>query len=534
VPITHSVHGERELPLEAETPISFSHLVHTLRAYAVVIIVSMIGVVIAYSIVAVALYLLAPTLKTTSLSFRLDFEGAERRQFPNGLRFSPSEIVGAPVLVKVFDDNHLERFTNFGNFSRSIVILESNPAYELLSAQFQSRLADPKLTPVDRERIENDFEMKRASLAKNEYSINYLHGFDREMPETLIRKVLSDTLATWAQFAVNEQHALDYRVSVLSPQILEVPSVEPDDYITRIQVLRSKVFRIIDNIGELQKMPGADLARTRDHLSLDEIQFRLEEIVRFRFEPLVGLVRNSGLIANPALTIRFLENQLAYDQRLLQARQSEADIIRQALAVYTEQRGESLTADGNVTAGRTGAARPTGETVMPQLSDSFIDRLLTLTTQSADTQYRQHLVNDYRLATTKMIPLQQVVAYDTQILNEVRNSAVATQRSDPSVVQRQIEQSVDEVRQLIVKMNEIYQVVSRNTNPSTQIYAVTDTPVSRTETAFSASRLLMYGVLVLLVAFPITVVACLLHNRVREEEAEEGYLEEGALPQAGS
>ena len=188
---------------------------------------------------------------------------------------------------------------------------------------------------------------------------------------------------------------------------------------------------------------------------------------------------------------------------------------------------------GNGPNARTEASRANGETVMPQLSDTFLDRLLTLTTQSADTQYRQHLVNDYRVATTNMIPLQQAVAYDTQILNEVRNSAVTAQRSDPAVVQRQLQQSVNEMRQLILKMNEIYQVVSRNTNPSTQIYAITDTPVSRTETAFSAQRLLLYGVLVLLIAFPITVIACLLHNRVREEEAEEGY-EEGALPQAGS
>lgn len=533
MPNIHNVHGERELSLEPETPISFSHLVHTLRAYAVVIVLTMTGVAIAYSITAIALYLFAPQLKTTSLSFRLDFEGAERRQFPNGLRFSPSEIVSAPVLVKVFEANQLERFTNFGNFSKSIVILESNPAFELLSAQFQARLADPKLSPIDRERIENEFEMKRASLAKNEYSINYLRGFDRGIPETLVRKVLTDTLATWAQFAINEQHALDYRVSVLSPQILDVPSVEPDDYITRIQVLRSKVFRVIDNVSDLQKMPGADLARTLDHLSLNEIQFRLEEIVRFRFEPLVGLVRNSGLIANPALTIRFLENQLAYDQRLLQARRSEAEVIRQSLAVYSEQRGESMASAPAGTNEKTGATRTNGETVMPQLSDTFLDRLLTLTTQSADTQYRQRLVNDYREATTKVIPLQQAVAYDTQILSEVRSSAVVAQRSDPSVVQRQLEQSVAEVRELILKMNEIYQVVSRNTNPSTQIYAITDTPVSHTETSFSASRLLLYGVLVLLVAFPITVIACLLHNRVREEEAEVGY-EEGAVVQAGS
>src|SRR5258706_9530477 len=135
----------------------------------------------------------------------------------------------------------------------------------------------------------------------------------------------------------------------------------------------------------MRLMPGADLVRTSDHLSLDEIQFRLDEIVRFRLEPLVGLIRNSGLMANPALTIRFLENQLAYDQRLLQARQNEADMIRQALAVYTEQRIEPTLPGTEASGGQAkvpGAPRGgNGETVMPQLSETFLDRLLLLTSQ---------------------------------------------------------------------------------------------------------------------------------------------------------
>src|SRR5258706_540223 len=185
----------------------------------------------------------------------------------------------------------------------------------------------------------------------------------------------------------------------------------------------------------MRSMPGSDLVRTSDHLSLSEIQLRLDEIVRFRLEPLVGLIRNSGLTANPALTIRFLENQVAYDQRLLQARQSDADMVRQALAVYTEQHVEPLvSASGGAKAPRTG----NGETVMPQLSDTFLDRLLTLAAQSTDAQYRQKLVSDYRDATARVTPMQQAVAYDTQTLNEVRNAAVAPQRTKPREVQAPI------------------------------------------------------------------------------------------------
>jgi hypothetical protein len=517
---------------EAETTISFSHLVHTLRAYSGVIVLTMIGVAVAYAIVAIAAYIWSPSQKTTSLSFRLDFEGAAKRLYPNGLRFSPAEIVSAPVLEKVYNDNHIERFSSFSAFSRLIFVLESNPAYERLSAQYQARLADPKLGSVERERIENEFAMKRESLAKNEYSIDFLRSNDHPIPDTLVRKVLNDVLSTWAQFAINEQHALDYRVSVVGPQILDEQSADGSDYIARSQVLRSKVYRVIVNLSEMRSMPGSDLVRTSDHLSLNEIQFRLDEIVRFRLEPLVGLIRNSGPMANPALTIRFLENQLAYDQRLLQGRQSDADMVRQASAVYTEQHVEPLmpSSEGSKTpnAPRSG----NGETVMPQLSDTFLDRLLSLAAQSTDTQFRQKLVSDYRDATAKIIPMQQAVAYDTQILNEVRNAAVAPQRTNAAEVQAQIQASVAEVRSLIIKMNEIYQIVSRNTNPAAQLYTVTDTPVTRIDRTMSLSNMVLYGVLLLLVALPVTILLCLLHNRVREEEAEEGYAE--VRPQPGS
>jgi hypothetical protein len=520
----HSYEVDREF-VETQAPISISHVVHALRDYRAAILLSLAGVAIGAAVILLLVYLLSPTQRTTTLPFRLDFEGANEGKFPNRLRFSATDIISSPILLKVFTANQLDRFTSFRDFSQSVFVLEANRAYEMLAADYAARLADPKLTPVDRERIQREFEMKRQSINKNEFSINYARtrGTDA-IPETTVRKTLLDILNGWASYAVNEQHVLEYRVAVLSPQIVNDSTVDPADYIAAIQVLRAKVYRVLDNIEGIEKLPGAEQARTlTDRMSLEEIKIRLEEIVRFRLEPLVGVVRASGLVRNMAITTQFLQNQLAYDQRQLKAAQDSAEAARQALIVYAGERGLSPSASATDVASKT-AARVPGETVMPQLNDTFLDRLVALTSQSADTQYRQKLVDEYRSAAKEPIPWEQAVAYDQQILQEVRAGASGGATTNGTVVQAQIAAARDQVRQLIGNVNQIYQIVSRNLNPSTQLFSMTAPPTTRTERASSLPRLALYYVLILLLALPAIIVACLLHNRVREEEAAEEYV----------
>ena len=50
-----------------------------------------------------------------------------------------------------------------------------------------------------------------------------------------------------------------------------------------------------------------------------------------------GLARGSGLVSNPAITQHFLENQLSYDQRRLQAAQQRR--VRGALALRRRRGG---------------------------------------------------------------------------------------------------------------------------------------------------------------------------------------------------
>jgi hypothetical protein len=511
----HEVHEAEPI----EPPISISRLLHILQAYFPAMLLGLLAVAVGYCIVALGIYLFSPSAQITALPFRLEFDGATRGEYPNSTKFSTAEIVSTPVLLKVFNDNKLERYTTFADFSRSIFVLESNFIAEALASDYQARMADPRITPVDRDRIQREYEQKRASLSKNEYSINYLRpARNGALPEPLVRKTLSEILRGWASFAVNEQRVLSYRQTVLSPDIVAPTSIDQEP-LAATHVLRTKTMRLLDNLRSMNELPGADLARSkRNGLSLADVAVRLEEIVRFRLEPLLPTVTS----INPAGARRFLQLQLSYDQRQLAAQTDRVKSIREALDLYTRTQRQP-DSPGATRDARTGQVppevSPTGETVV--LTDTFLDRLTALTTNAADLAYRQRLADLYRDEVSAQVPLQLAVTYDQQAVQDLASGANVVGTTN---VQQQLDTTRKEIRDLVVTMNDIYAAISRNLNPSTSLYS-SSIPYSRVQRSADIRRLAIIGVLVMLIALPAVLILALLHHRVKREEREEELLE---------
>ena len=514
---------------EAEVRSSFSvgHLLHTLRRYRPVIGLAMAAVAVGAGILLIAVYLQAPFQRVTSQPFRLEFKGATVGEYPNGVKFSAAEIAGTPVLLQVYRGNELAKFMPFEEFGRAILILQSNAQLENLAADYQAQLADPRLTAVDRDRIRREWQARSDALDKNSFSINYvLTQKSRLVPPTLVQKSLLDILSGWAAYVINERHVLQYQLAVLTPELMDERPTERTDYVRGLQVLRSKIHRVLDNIRDLQEVPGAEVVHTKANLTLAEIQARLEDLDRFRLEPLASTIRGSGLMANAAAATRFIEAQLAYDQRELRARQQAAEQVRQALAVYTLDqrvlRTDSRSATGPAAPAPSeqssaGGLPRNGETVMPQLSDSFLDRLVALSAQSNDVKYRQKMIEDFRRLAARTIPAEEAVAHDQQILRDLKGDGSAAAKATAATVTAELDGARAEAKRLTGEVNEVYATVSRNLNPSTELYTLTSPPVTRTERAISLPRLGLYGLLLLLLALPIVVLACLTHNHMREE-----------------
>jgi hypothetical protein len=515
-------------PTVLAAPLAISHIVRTLRTYLPVIALSIGAVMVGYLILAIAIYVLSPSQAVTSLRFRIDFKGADLGEYPNGTKFSAAEIITAPVLLKVYEANDLGRFTTFADFTKAIFVLESNTAHDTLSLEYQSRMSDPKLMPVDRDRLQREYESKLASLSKDQYSVNYLRpGKIRSVPEAVARKVLHDILREWADFVTKEQHVLEYRVALLSPSAIGTQLDAGYDPIVATQMLRGHVMRISGNIQALRAIPAADLVHTKkEGLALVDLGTRLEDILRYQLDPLVQAIAGSNLITNRASTIHFLEAQLAYDERALEGYNEEVDAARQALALYMSGRGmgsptETRTAPASPDRGPSGA--PT-EVLMPQLSESFLERVIQMTTNTADVTYRKTLTENYRLAAREVIPMQHAVAYDRAVLEVVKSAATGTSAITREAVNQQLMATRDEVRRIVVQVHEIHAAVSRNMNPSTQLITLIGVPATRLERSVGIKKLALYGILICFITLPIIVILCLLHNRVREEEAAEASI----------
>lgn len=496
-------------------PISLSHLAHVFRRYAGVIFLSLGAVMMAWAIITAGMFLLAAPQRTTSLSFRLEFKGAERGEYPNGLKFSVSDITASPVLRDVFDSNDLSRFTKFDHFSRSLYVLEANRELELLSREYQARLADPKLTPLDRERIEREFQSKRASISKSDYALQYASTKAVEnIPQSLVPKILNDTLKTWARRAAVEKRVLDYHVPALTANILSDVRVENGQYLIPLLLLRRRVDDLIKNVDKMFEIPGAELVRTKkEQKSLEEIRLALDELIRFRLEPLIARARAGGLLGSSREALSVLRAQLSYDERALDAARGREAALRNALATYESAQGGPSRTVRPTTA--TSEPSTTRETVMPQISDTFLERIVDLANRNADRDFRQTLTEEIKEASLAAVPLEAAVKYDHELIEAFGTPAGAGESLD---IEGPWAALLADVQAAIRQVNEIYVAASRQLYPETELFSILGPPVTVTQRAISPVRLALGGILTLLIAIALIIGIVLIHNRVREEE----------------
>lgn len=476
----------------------------------------MLAVVAGCVIFGIAALLLAPSVSLTSLKFRLDFSGAEKGQYPNGSKFSSSEIISTPVMVRTFKQNGLDRFTTFGKFVGSIYVVESNEAREALTREYQARLGEPRLTSLDRERIQREFELKDRSINKNQFSINYSRGRRDRVPRVLAEKVVHDILRNWADYATNEQHVIEYGVAVLSADVVAPLTMDTRNPIVTTMIMRGNVVRLIENTKQIRRLSNAELMRTPDGLSLLDVSVHLEDVLRYRLDPLLDRIAAARLDDRPE-TIRFLSTQLSYEQRTLALRRDVAETAQRTLNLYMSAQPQPSGAIASTRAPEGLGKSGENETVV--VSDTFIDRLIQLTSRSADTEYRQRLASDYQVSAMAVGPAEAAVTYAQTVLDRVRNTSGPVISVKTEEIEAEIVTTRAEVRRLANKANELHKIVSQSLNPSTELLSVS-TPQTYVDRGISLKTIVLTSFLFTLMALVASLLLSFFHSRVREGDIE--------------
>jgi len=511
-----SANVDRPQDTEAEEDaVSIRTFLNTLWGYRHAIGLAVLAVGVVTLIASLLAFLWAPVERVGTMRFRLLFDGAALGRYPNGAPFSASEIVGAPVMTEVYEANDLQRFGSYGAFRSSVYILAANPDVDMLMYEYQGRLADLRLTPADRARIEEEFRSKRAALVDPVFSLN-LRRRERltTMPGELIEKVLNDALKTWARQAAAHKGAAVHNIPVLSKDILDRRIIETEDYLVAVDILRSKTTRVIKTIDTLYTLPGAHALRTgKDKISLAEIRSTLDDVVRFKLEPLLDLVRSQGVTKNVRELRLYAHNQMF--QLGLERERSQRLIVtlQESLNAYTTQRLVGAR-DGT----NTGGGSSNGPSIVPQLDQSFIDRLMAFSTAAKDQEYRRALTDRILEESGRAANVQREAAYYEDLVETLSGTGLreAGTAETVALITTRTAEAFDEVSNGIDQVSALYaELLAQNLNPSTTLYTATDPYTLTTTRTLLARTLVQYFVFVLAITLMVAAAGSLVHHSMK-------------------
>lgn len=461
-------------------------------------LVALVGAVVAGFLLIAAIGFM-PAKQQSQLKFRLLFQGADKGLYPNGAKFVPSDLVSTPVLQEVYRRNRLETFIPFEDFKNALVVTNSNAATDRLQREYENRIKDRRLLPVDRMKLESEFAARALAAQDGEYTLLLeVEGAFTRWSGNLAGKVLGDVLYVWAEQSRN-RGVFRFDFNILSDNILNEISADVSDYPILLDRIRITMDRVSTNLEQLSKTPGARLVRAGDKkISLEEVEVLLRDDLRYRLRMIEIPVYALGLERERIMSDAYVTEQLFRIQRETENFETRKGNVQQALLKYSESRaaGQGDVADG------TGSTRPA--------AGSFLDQVLDLSVQGGDIAFRQSLVKEQLALSEQIIALD----HEREIYGKMKNRAInreialQVQREDLEPwVQDQIKGIVSRLGVAIGYAKALHEEISqRNLQPS-MIYVAIDPLEQDTVAKIGGMKLLVvFGFLWAVYVAGVTVI----------------------------
>jgi hypothetical protein len=361
----------------AESQVTLGDLLQpALRHRSHVLLITIVVTTIA-ALAAGAMYVRQARTRTATLSFRLLFPGAAYGTYPNGQPFIPTDIIGADVVDPVSDQNNIAHVCSPDAFRSGLVVLARSAELTALDAAFESRVADPRLTAADRQRVTDEYASRRTTTP-TAYDLNYVDPpACVDLPDVVLTKALPGILETWAARTQQVSGVTRFDTPVLTPAVFDDDGTAGSDPLIRADLLRTRVARVVANIRIIEALPGAAQSRASEsHLTLAEVRGRLEDLMKTRLDPLIA-----GVGRNP--------QSRAWIEQALDTAKAEATATDRRAEIYYTALDEYA---------RSPMPMPPIATLTPKRADgvpatdverALVDRIVSLS--AASTEFRKEL-----------------------------------------------------------------------------------------------------------------------------------------------
>lgn len=450
-------------------------------------------------------FFLQPARWSTSLDFRPVFAGAASGRYPNRLPFASTDIVEPTVLDQVYDKNDIQAPCVRDEFRSGFVVDETSTELQFLDLDYLARLADTRLSAVDRERLQSEYRARRQAVPV-QYRLTWLRSDAcRNVPAAVAAKVLGEVLQTWADDADLRRGVLKVRVAVLTPTIFDTSTLDEQSRLIRADLIRSALVRAIANVGEVEELPGAELIRVgADRVSFAQVRARLEDLIEVHLDPLVAAVARG--LGNDAL--RWVEDALAQATVQQKAAEERANAYQTALREYSGV----ITAPTAAIAQRLQSSSDV-QALTPQVDRTFIDRIVELS--ATNTTFRQDLTRSMVTAKVAAVGTASTVEYYRQVLAALKTGSASSLSS--ADIDRRLTAIVADGKEQVQRFNNLYDELSRvslRSGPS--LYRIERPAQVQVIRSFTLRSLALLIAAVFVGTPFVLALGCLAHHALRQ------------------
>jgi len=182
-------------------------------------------------------------------------------------------------------------------------------------------------------------------------------------------------------------------LNLYSDRLFDETELANLDYLIALDLLRQRGRLIRDNVDQIEARPFGNAARDPEtNLSVRDVGRLLTDLEDYTLKQLTAPVLSLGIAKNPDVVNLYYRSRLEELEREKQTLASKAQVLEVANKNY-----QGLVGGGSAPAaqpGTTGQFPPATSTVIPQLGDAFLDRIIQLSQKGGDTEFRQKLLEE--------------------------------------------------------------------------------------------------------------------------------------------
>ena len=219
-----------------------------------------------------------------------------------------------------------------------------------------------------------------------------------------------------AMWSHEQTNALSLNKSLYSPRLFDISLVEDLDYLIAVDVLGQRIDLVRQNIEVLySEQFGGIVTDPVTGLALSDLQPLLADMEQYSLQQMRAPLLQLGISKDPSRV------PLYYNFRISQL-QREADSLKQQVATIqnAEKRyvnGGTGSIGGSAEGGQSNSALGQTTTLIPQLGDAFLDKIISMSEKGGDTAYRQDLNKDTITLERRAIELEKQISEMRQYIN---------------------------------------------------------------------------------------------------------------------